>query len=152
MTAPHGSSRGLLRVCTDAMPPHSSYVGCVQHRRGGMRCSSLANEHHVQSTLMLLPTGTIYRGTPKHHSIGKVLPTRIACWLPSGKGPFIPIPKGWAFWPCKVTTESWISHTHEWLMQSLALESKHRRIRKDVSHRLSAYPNMAWRDRHHCVR
>src|SRR5258706_15358003 len=28
--------------------------------------------HHVQSTLLLLPAGTIYCGTPKHHSVGKV--------------------------------------------------------------------------------
>ena len=59
-----------------------------------MRCSSFKNEYLVQGTLLLLPTGTIYRGTPKQHSIGKVLCNRIARSLRSGKGPFIPMPQG----------------------------------------------------------
>jgi hypothetical protein len=28
--------------------------------------------HPVQSTLVLLPVGTIYHGTPKHYSVGEV--------------------------------------------------------------------------------
>jgi hypothetical protein len=43
-----------------------------------MRCSRFANEHHVQSTFVLLPVGTIDHGTPKHDSIGKVLVDSIA--------------------------------------------------------------------------
>lgn len=43
-----------------------------------MRCSRLANEHHVHGTLLLLPVGTVYHGTPKQHSIGKVLTHSIA--------------------------------------------------------------------------
>jgi hypothetical protein len=36
-----------------------------------MRCSRFANEHHVQDTLMLVPVGTMYHGTPKRHVVGK---------------------------------------------------------------------------------
>jgi hypothetical protein len=43
-----------------------------------MRCSGFANEHPVQATLVLLPAGALYRGTPKHDSIGKVHTHRIA--------------------------------------------------------------------------
>ena len=37
-----------------------------------MRCSRFANEHHVQSTSVLLPAGTLYHQTGTHDFVGKV--------------------------------------------------------------------------------
>jgi hypothetical protein len=45
---------------------------------------SSSGAHHVQSPLMLLPAGTIYCGTPKHHLVGTV-----HCVLPPV------LPDGW---------------------------------------------------------
>jgi hypothetical protein len=63
-----------------------------------MRCSGFPNEHHVQDTFVLLPTGTIDRGTPKHESVGKVLSGSIAHLIrcsPAGEAEtFIPCPEG----------------------------------------------------------
>src|SRR5260221_3188637 len=61
-----------------------------------MRCSGLPNEHHVQDTFVLLPTGTIDRGTPKHDSVGTVLSGSIAHLIrcsPAGEAAFIPCPE-----------------------------------------------------------
>src|SRR5260221_4392547 len=62
-----------------------------------MRCSGLPNEHHVQDTFVLLPTGTIDRGTPKPDAVGKVLSGSIAHLIrcsPAGEAAFIPCPEG----------------------------------------------------------
>src|SRR5260370_31195700 len=62
-----------------------------------MRCSGLPNEHHVQDTFVLLPTGTIDRGTPKHDAVGTVLSGSIAHLIrcsPAGEAAFIPCPEG----------------------------------------------------------
>src|SRR5260370_23024378 len=61
-----------------------------------MRCSGVPNEHHVQDTFVLLPTGTIDRGTPKHDSVGTVLSGSIAHLIrcsPAGEAAFIPCPE-----------------------------------------------------------
>ena len=55
--------------------------------------------HHVQRMLVLLPTGTIYRGTHKHSSIGEVQSAYVSILAQasaSGNGgrPFIPMPEG----------------------------------------------------------
>jgi len=62
-----------------------------------MRCSGFPNEHHVQDTFVLLPTGTLDRGTPKHDAVGKVLSGSIAHLIrcsPAGEAAFIPCPEG----------------------------------------------------------
>jgi len=62
-----------------------------------MRCSGFQNEHHVQDTFVLFPTGTIHRGTPKHDAVGKVLSCSIAHLIrcsPAGETAFIPCPEG----------------------------------------------------------
>src|SRR5262249_828179 len=92
--ARHGWRRGLLRNRTDAVPPHSNYVGYTQHGRGGMRCCRLTSEHHGQVALVLLLKGATYLETPKHDEVGKVLLETLARLLPIGKGPFIPSPEG----------------------------------------------------------
>jgi len=43
-----------------------------------MRCSGFPNEHHVQDTFVLVPTGTLDRGTPKHDAGGTVLANSMA--------------------------------------------------------------------------
>src|SRR5258708_3659882 len=61
-----------------------------------MRCSGLPNEHHVQDTFVLLPTGTIDRGTPKHDAVGTVLSGSIAHLIrcsPAGEAACIPCPE-----------------------------------------------------------
>ena len=58
-----------------------------------MRCSCLPNEHQVQDTFVLLPVGTVYHGTPKHDSVGKVLVDSIApVVLACGRGGIHPRP------------------------------------------------------------
>src|SRR5260370_41099741 len=62
-----------------------------------MRCSGVQNEHHVQDTFVLLPTGTIDRGTPKHDAVGTVLSGSIAHLIrcsPAGEAACIPCPEG----------------------------------------------------------
>src|SRR5260370_11222067 len=61
-----------------------------------MRWSGGRNEHHVQDTVVLLPTGTIDRGTPKHDSVGTVLSGSIAHLIrcsPAGEAACIPCPE-----------------------------------------------------------
>src|SRR5260221_9492350 len=61
-----------------------------------MRCSGFPNEHHVQDTFVLVPTGTLDRGTPKHDAGGTVLSGSIAHLIrcsPAGEAAFIPCPE-----------------------------------------------------------
>jgi hypothetical protein len=56
-----------------------------------MRYSRFPNEHHVQNTLLLLPVGTLYHGTPKQHAVGKVLSSSVAhVTLACGRGSMHP--------------------------------------------------------------
>jgi hypothetical protein len=59
--------------------------------------------HRTLGTLLLLPTGTIYRGTPKQYSIVRVqknssailfLPEKSGNVLPTGSAAFISMPEG----------------------------------------------------------
>ena len=59
-----------------------------------MRCFDFANEHQVQSTFVLFPTGTVYRGTPKHDCVGKVHTNSLAHqMLACGRGGIHPQPE-----------------------------------------------------------
>jgi len=58
-----------------------------------MRCFGFANEHHVQSTLVLLPVGTVYHGTGKHYFVGYVHTNSLAHqMLACGRGGIHPQP------------------------------------------------------------
>ena len=52
-----------------------------------MLCPSHRLAHKTFGTLVLLPTGTIYRGTPKHYSVVSVLRTRAVYHLDSHLSP-----------------------------------------------------------------
>src|SRR5260370_10536949 len=70
--------------------------GFVEPEEGGMGCSGVPNEHRGQDAFVLLPTGTIDRGTPKHDSVGTVLSGSIAHLIrcsPAGEAAFIPCPE-----------------------------------------------------------
>src|SRR5258707_11536365 len=61
-----------------------------------MRCSGSPNEHHVQDTFVLVPTGTLDRATPKHDAVGTVLSGSIAHLIrcsPAGEAAVIPCPE-----------------------------------------------------------
>ena len=58
--APEGGAPAYFWTLT----PSRCGVVSTNHRSSGA--------HLVQGTLMLLPVGTIYHGTGKHHSVGKV--------------------------------------------------------------------------------
>src|SRR5258706_3840258 len=71
--AEHVGSGGTAAVSTAASP-----LGCeevlVWGQSPGEWYVSPARQHHVHATVMLLPVGPLHHGTPKHDSVGKVLP------------------------------------------------------------------------------
>jgi hypothetical protein len=68
--------RNLLRwhrCCYHSGQPFGCEEVFVWGRSPGELYISPAMQHHVQETVMLLPVGPLYHGTPKHDSVGKVL-------------------------------------------------------------------------------
>src|SRR5260221_2827901 len=96
VTTPMGKPRGFYGLAPMLCRPTATMVDVVQHRRGGIRCSCLANEHCVQETFVLLPVGTVYHGTPETRFSWQRARRQCNTYsAPAGEGPFILSPQRW---------------------------------------------------------
>jgi hypothetical protein len=70
----------LRRAC-----PAPLGVACIIRRVLPQKQPDSSAWHHVQSTLVLLPAGTMFCGTAKHYSIGEVQSAYLAILAQAGR-------------------------------------------------------------------